>query len=91
MERSALQCRQRQRQGARDICVWFVWTNSLSAIFLSMAWFYGEAHLVRGVAENLSLRQKLLPPLRQSLRELPAVATLQMNLLPEWGSLHEQQ
>ena len=56
-----------------------------------MAWFYGEAHLVRGVAENLSLRQNLLPPLRQSLRELPAVATLQMNLLPEWGSLHEQQ
>ena len=56
-----------------------------------MAWFYGEAHLVRGVAENLSFRQKLLPPLRQSLRELPAVATLQMNLLPEWGSLHEQQ
>ena len=65
MERSALQCRQRQRQGARDICVWFVWTSSLSAIFLSMALFYGEAHLVRGVAENLSLRQKLLPPLRQ--------------------------
>ena len=91
MERSALQCRQRQRQGARDICVWFVLTSSLSAIFLSMAWFYGEAHLVRGVAENLSLRQKLLPPLRQSLRELAAVATLQMNLLPERGSLHEQQ
>lgn len=65
MERSALQCRQRQRQVARDICVWFVWTNSLSAIFLLMAWFYGEAHLVRGVAENLTLRQKLLPPLRQ--------------------------
>lgn len=65
MERSALQCRQRQRQGARDICVWFVWTSSLSAIFLSMAWFYGEAHLVRGVAENFSLRQKLLSPLRQ--------------------------
>ncbi|MCP9905118.1 hypothetical protein KBY72_12655 [Cyanobium sp. BA5m-21] len=63
MERSALQCR--QRQGARDICVWFVWTNSLSAIFLLMAWFYGEAHLVRGVAENLTLRQKLLPHLRQ--------------------------
>lgn len=89
MERSALQCR--QRQGARDICVWFVLTSSLSAIFLLMAWFYGEAHLVRGVAENLSLRQKLLPPLRQSLRELPAVATLQMNLLPERGNLHEQQ
>ena len=89
MERSALQCRQRQWQGARDICVWFVWTSSLSAIFLSMAWFYGEAHLVRGVAENLSLRQKLLSPLRQSLRELPGVATLQMNLLPERGSLHE--
>jgi hypothetical protein len=89
MERSALQCRQRQRQGARDICVWFVWTSSLSAIFLSMAWFYGEAHLVRGVDENLSLRQKLLSPLRQSLRELPAVATLQMNLLPERGSLQQ--
>ena len=67
MERYALQCRHRQRQGARDICVWFVWTSSLSAIFLSMAWFYGEAHLVRGVDENLSLRQKLLSPLRQSL------------------------
>ena len=91
MERSALQCRQRQRQGARDICVWFVWTNSLSAIFLLMAWFYGEAHLVRGVAENLFLRQKLLQPLMQSLREPPEVATLQMNLLPERGSLHEQQ
>ena len=56
-----------------------------------MDWFYGEANLVCGVVENLSLRQNLLPPLRQSLRELPAVATLQMNLLPERGSLHEQQ
>lgn len=56
MTRSALQRRQLQRQGARDICVWFIWTSSLSGIFLAMAWFYGEAHLVRGVAENLSRR-----------------------------------
>ena len=56
MERSALQRRQRQRQGARDIFVWFVWTSSLSGIFLAMAWFYGEAYLVRHVAENLSRR-----------------------------------
>ena len=56
MKRSALQRRQRHLQAARDICVWFAWTSSLSSLLVSMAWFYGEAHLVRGVAENLSRR-----------------------------------
>jgi signal transduction histidine kinase len=58
MERSSLQSRQRRRQSYRDWGIWFAWTSTLSVTFLSLAWYYGEVHLVHRVAENLSRRAR---------------------------------